>query len=105
MPHESTEPSGKNPKRVLAGQKNRALRGPLSAAGLERLRQAALAHKPWERSTGPITEAGKAQAAVNGAARQTRRLSIRKTRRLMAEVREVLQAAREVRVRVKAESG
>ena len=50
------------------------------------------------------SEAGKAQVAVNGAVRQTRRFSIRQARRLVAEVRQVLQDAREVRVRVKAES-
>ena len=63
---------------------NRAKRRGLSADGRERLRQAALANRPWEGSTGPKTTEGKARAADNGRSRQAGPLSIR---RLRAEMR------------------
>jgi hypothetical protein len=59
-----------SPRRVAAGKMNWARRGPLSAAGRERLRQAALRNKPWEYSTGPRTPAGRAKSAKNGKCRQ-----------------------------------
>jgi hypothetical protein len=37
-----------------------------TAEGLEQLRQAALAGRPWEHATGPRTPEGKARAAANG---------------------------------------
>ena len=77
-------PSTPNPRRVLAGQRNRQKRGPLTAAGRERLRQAALEHQPWLRSTGPRTPIGKARAAANGKARQRGELSIREVRASVA---------------------
>ncbi len=42
----------------------------LSAAGRQRLRDAALRNRPWEYSTGPKTPAGKARVAQNGRWRQ-----------------------------------
>ena len=56
----------KNPKRVEAGKRNRQLRGPITQPGLDRLRTAARANRPWEKSTGPITQSGKAIVARNG---------------------------------------
>ena len=74
----------KNPKRVAAGKLNRAKRGPLSAASRARLRAAALRSRPWLRSTGPKSAAGKAISAANGRARQTDALSVRQVRALLA---------------------
>ena len=66
-----------NPRRVAAGRRNQAKRRGLSPEGRERLRAAALRHKPWQHSTGPKTPAGKAQAALNGKKRQRGLLSVR----------------------------
>ena len=66
----SASPPCPNPRRVAAGKLNRRKRGPLSPEGRERLRQAALANRPWLASTGPRTPEGKARAARNGKARQ-----------------------------------
>ena len=52
----------KNPKRIIAGRANRRRRGPLTEAGRQRLREAALLHKPWKHATGPRIAAGRAQA-------------------------------------------
>ena len=49
----------------------------LSPEGRERLRAAALKHKPWTHSTGPQTAAGRAQAAANGKRRQKGVISVR----------------------------
>ena len=55
-----------NAKRVAAGRRNRQKRGPLTPEGREKLRQAALKNRPWEKSTGPRTAEGKARSAANG---------------------------------------
>jgi hypothetical protein len=68
--------------RQIAGQQNRQKRNSLSPAARERLRQAVLRNRPWERSTGPRTPQGKLQAAHNGKCRQTGRLSLRELRAL-----------------------
>ncbi len=87
---EPPSPSPKNPKRVEAGRLNRAKRRGLSAAGRERLREAALVGKPWEHSTGPKSAAGKAKAADNGRSRQKGPKSIRELLRELAEVRMII---------------
>jgi hypothetical protein len=71
--------------RSVAGKANRARRNGLTPAGREKLRQAALAKKPWVFSTGPRTAAGKAQAALNGKHRQLGPISIRELRRELAK--------------------
>ena len=53
-------PAGPNPRRVAAGRLNRAKCQGLTEAGRQRLREAALANRPWQFSTGPRTAAGKA---------------------------------------------
>ena len=52
--------------RTLAGRRNRQLKGPLTEAGRQRLRDAARRNQPWQFSTGPRSLAGKAKAAMNG---------------------------------------
>lgn len=58
-------PRAKNPRRVAAGRRNWAKRNGFTPEGLARLRAAALQNKPWTRSTGPRTAAGKAISAGN----------------------------------------
>ncbi len=82
--------AGKSQARVDAGRRNRQLRGPLSPEGRERLRQAALANRPWEKSTGPTTPAGKAVVADNGRARQKGPMSVRQQRAATAQVSALL---------------
>ena len=69
---------------------NRAKRRGLSADGRERLRQAALANRPWEGSTGPKTVEGKAASAGNGKARQKGPRSVRELRAEMASIRDLV---------------
>lgn len=59
-----------NPKRVAAGRRNRAKRPALSESSRARLRQLAQQTKPWEHSTGPRTENGRAKVSRNFPARR-----------------------------------
>jgi hypothetical protein len=59
-----------NPRRVAAGRLNRQKRRGLTPEGRERLRQAALACRPWLHASGPKTVEGKARSAQNGRGRQ-----------------------------------
>lgn len=87
----SSEPARvPNPKRVAAGRANRARAGPLTEAGRQRLREAALKNCPWEHSTGPTSPAGKRRAAANGKARQRGPQSVRELRAELAPVRALL---------------
>jgi hypothetical protein len=79
-----------NPKRVAAGRRNRQLRGPLTDAGRQRLREAALATRPWLHATGPVTAAGRRESAENGRVRQIGGVSVRAARSYLAEVRRLL---------------
>ena len=62
------------------------MRGPLSPEGRERLRQAALAGRPWLHARGPTTPQGKARSAENGRGRQVGESSVRELRRQVAAV-------------------
>ena len=73
-----------NPKRVLAGRVNRRKRGPLSSGGRERLRQAALAGRPWRFATGPRSVEGKLRVAQNGKLHLGGEPSAREVRRQLA---------------------
>src|SRR5262249_34904384 len=86
----SASPPSPNPRRVAAGKLNRQKRGPLTPEGRERLRQAALANRPWEHATGPRTPEGKARAAANGKARQKGERSVREVRALLGGLRALL---------------
>jgi hypothetical protein len=92
MPTNSThEP---NPRRVAAGKRNRKLWTGHTPAGLARLRACALRNRPWEYSTGPQTEAGKAKAVANGKVRQKGPKSVRQIRVEVGELRELLAGMR-----------
>jgi len=73
-----------NPRRVAAGKLNRAKRRGLTPEGRERLRQAALAHRPWLSATGPRTTAGKARVAANGRLRKRGEQSQRQLQAMLA---------------------
>jgi len=62
----------------------------LSPEGREKLRQAAVANRPWEHSTGPRTPEGKARSAANGKVRQKGPYSTRELRRLVEPYRQLL---------------
>jgi hypothetical protein len=83
---ELTSTPAKNPKRVEAGKRNRTKGKGLTPAGRERLRQAALRHRPWTHSTGPRTAAGKAQAVLNGKRRQLGSCSVRELRAALGKM-------------------
>jgi hypothetical protein len=51
--------------KIAANRRNRAKRGTITAAGRARLREAALRNRPWERATGPTSDAGKARSSLN----------------------------------------
>lgn len=75
-----------NPRRVVAGRRNRALRLGLTDAGRERLRESTSRFQPWRFATGPKSLAGKRQVAKNGKVRQHGPLSFRERRALLAEL-------------------
>jgi hypothetical protein len=82
----NSNPPSPNPKKVAAGKLNRAKRGPLTPEGREALRQAALANRPWDASTGPRTPEGKARAARNCKVLQKGASSVRERRAELAGV-------------------
>ena len=82
----------KSPRRVAAGRRNRQLRGPLSAEGRRRLREAALESRPWRFSTGPLTPEGKAQVAENSRHLQKGSRSVRQWRAEFADVNALIRA-------------
>jgi hypothetical protein len=66
----------------------------LSPEGREKLRQAAVANRPWEHSTGPRTPEGKARSAANGKVRQKGPYSTREIQRLVEPYRQLLVEAK-----------
>ena len=62
-------------KQIEANRRNRQKWTGFSKAGLQRLRESTLKHRPWEHSTGPRTAKGKARSAQNGACRGRSRLT------------------------------
>ena len=112
MTASTLSPNCANPRRVAAGRRNRALRGPLTSAGRQRLRQAALVGRPWLHSTGPKSVAGKARVAENGKIRLGGAPSARELRRqlaalgnLAAEMAELRRLAQRARRPANAERG
>ena len=83
-----------NPKRVQAGRINRMKRGPLPLESIYRMRDAINRNKPWKRSTGPRTPAGKAIVARNGRVRQMNLRSIREIRADICEIMCMIEANR-----------
>jgi len=83
--------------RAAAGRRNRLLRKPLTDADRQRLRQAALRNRPWQFSTGPVTEEGKFIVAQNGRKRQQGTRSIRQARADVADVHGLIDQIAELR--------
>jgi hypothetical protein len=90
----------KSSRRIAAGRLNRLKRGPLSAEGIERLRQAAFRTQPWRHSTGPRSFEGKAQCVVNGKRRQLGPLSVREVRAEAVQIRAMIAVMRDARRRL-----
>ena len=88
----------KNPLKVAAGKRRR----PWTAEQRERLRRQCLSRKPWLKSTGPRTDAGKRRTAENGRLVLPNPHSTRSLRREMAGV---LAFAREIQALRQALSG
>jgi len=86
----TTLPRTPSPRRIAAGKLNRMKRKGLTEDGRERLRQSALANKPWLKSTGPRTAEGKAKTALNAMKRQKGNSSIRRINRELHDLRELL---------------
>ena len=63
----------------------------------ERVRQAALRNKPWLKSTGPRTAAGKARSAANGPNHRKKRVRSPEAEDAMADAKSL--AARMVELR------
>jgi hypothetical protein len=82
---------------MAAGRINREKRKGLTAEGRERLRQAALANRPWRFSTGPRTPEGKARVAQNGKALQQGPCSLREIRRNLIDLHGLVREMREGR--------
>src|SRR5262245_66173201 len=80
----SQRPPCPDPRRAAAARANRAKRRGLTPEGRRRLREAALANKPWEHSTGPRTPEGKLQAVRNGKTRQRGPVSTRELKALVS---------------------
>jgi len=89
-----------NPRRVAAGRRNRAKRRGLTAAGRAKLRETALANKPWEKTTGPRTPEGKKKVALNGKRRQRGPLSEAELRAELSHVHDLLAEMATVRRQV-----
>jgi hypothetical protein len=85
---------------VAAGRLNVQKRQGLSPEGRERVRAAALAHRPWRFSTGPRTPAGKAKSAANGKARRKGEKSIRELRDELAGFHALILQMAAVRTRL-----
>ena len=85
---------------VEAGRRNRAKWRGFTPEGLERLRAAALASRPWEHATGPRTAEGKRRSAANGKARQKGETSVRELRAELAGFHALLQQMAAARTQI-----
>lgn len=72
-------------RKIEANRRNWAKRGPLTEAGRERLRQAALRSRPWLASSGPQTQAGRSRSALNALTHGRESAQRRAFRRLAME--------------------
>jgi hypothetical protein len=86
-----------NPKRVAAGKLNRSKRGPISSIGKAKLRLAIYRVKPWLLSTGPKTSQGKAESARNGLLRVKNGENLRKVRRNINKISQMMKELRDLR--------
>ena len=86
----SQRPPCPDPRRAAAARANRAKRRGLTPEGRLRLREAALANKPWEHSTGPRTPQGKLQAVRNGKVRQKGPISTRELKAMASGAAELV---------------
>ncbi len=69
---------------------NRAKRKGLTEEGRKRLREAAMATKPWQHAKGPTTSEGRKQSVINGKVRQKGEFSVREARAQVKANQEML---------------
>ncbi len=81
-----------SPRRSEVAKRNRAKRKGLTEEGRKRLRETAMAAKPWQHSTGPKTPSGKSQSVINGKVRQKGEFSVREARAQVKAIRELLRS-------------
>ena len=86
-----------SPSRNTNAESLTSRKGKFTSARIEQLRQAALARRPWEKSTGPKTVEGKARSAANGRRRQKGALSVREKRAMASETTALMNAMRQLR--------
>jgi hypothetical protein len=82
------EPTTSKPlsPRQIAGRQNRMKRNGLTPQGREKLRETALANRPWQFK-GPPTAKARAASRANGKVRQIGELSVREVRAAVSEVK------------------
>ena len=90
----------KNTRRVEAGRLNRQKSHGLTALGHDKLRTTIRLNKPWLRSTGPVTPAGKARSSQNGCLTRRGNQGGRALRREMAVVASLIDESHDIRMRV-----
>lgn len=81
-----------SPRRAEVLKYNRAKRKGLTEGGRQKIREAAIATKPWQHSTGPKTPAGRKQSVINGKVRQKGEYSVREARAQVKATRELLRS-------------
>lgn len=86
-----------NSKRVAAARQNQLKRGPWTDEQRERVRQAIQRTRPWLKSTGPKTAAGKAKVAENGKKHQRGELSIPQLRAQVGDVTLLIEQMKDLR--------
>ena len=95
-----TTTSKKNAKRVEAGRLNQQKSQGLTKQGRDKLRTAIQLVKPWLRSTGPVTPAGKARSKQNGCLTKRGDNGGRALRREMAAVASLIDESQDLRMRL-----
>ena len=82
-------------RQIRANRRNRELWTGHTSVGIESLRQAVRRNRPWLKSTGPRTEAGKARSRMNALTHGERSVvAVRQRKELNHWVREVRELLR-----------
>lgn len=85
MPKKPSQPAQK-----IAGQPPSSKSREISEQRRQELREAALARRFWEYSTGPRTPEGKLRSAANGKARQKGKHTVRERQAMLADTLQLM---------------